>query len=753
MHVHSLRILKFSYIYLTQICFAYGAKQPSNDHLEDFSALVQDFNMLIRKLPTQDKPLLLVFDSIDQLNASNNAHKMNWLTKTLPENTHIVVSMLPKEHNCLDNIKLTLTDPECYIGMQTVPQETGIAIMDGWLKSRGRKLTQEQVEVVSAAFSKCPQPLFLKLLFEEFVRWPSYKDLGEIKLPSTVVQAITNLFQELEGNHGQIFVAHALGYLTSGKSGLTEGEMEDILSCDDEVLNDVYQYWDPPVKGVVRIPSSVWKRLRYDVAEFTVERQSGGKTVIAWYHRQFIETAKRRYLGNDTIKEVRHRLLADMFLGEYSNGAIKPIRLERRNKDFPDADRLVAPQPLMFGDDIFNLRKLIELPYHLLQCMYKDGIPEGMVKHIMYNFEWNLTKLRAFNFLELISDFTEFDKESGLLIDAFYLSGSNIKEVLFSLACQLIGCLADLTDGNPNIARLLEGARSWIQSTDMSLIVPRGACLIPPGGQLKTSLSGNPSRVEAIACTSSANVLVTVCKDTEGQPMANIWEESTAELIHTLQVKVGSKANGKLSLAISHDDKHVIFGCQVLGMFEIASGECLWKLETGENCALSSLQLNDDETLAIAGAESGSKAYIWDLHNGNLLTKLDHPGTVHFVFFEGNSELLTVCQDGLLRHWSISSQECLHSVQVHRRGEIKAAAHSKSTKMVISGGGDGVIKLTSYLDKPTGPEKTLEGHKKAVSCLLVLSEVLLASGSADCTVRVWDMAEGTPVLKCLGGYN
>ncbi|XP_063968822.1 NACHT domain- and WD repeat-containing protein 1-like [Lytechinus pictus] len=733
-----------------QICYAYGAPPLLSNHSRDFSELVQLFNKLIEMLPTKDKPLLLLFDSIDQLSSNNNAHKMNWLLKTLPEHVHVVVSMLPHEHNILDNIKKTLTDPRCYICMEVVGEENGIAIMNGWLKERKRRLNDQQVKVVTDAFSKSPQPLFLKLLFEEFVTWPSYKSVEDVKLPTTVVDAINVMFQDLEDRHGLIFVAHALGYLTAGKSGLTEAEIEDVLSCDDKVLNDVYQYWDPPVEGVVRIPPSVWKRLHQDIGEFITERQAGGKTVIAWYHRQFIETAERRYLGDPQSKMDRHKVLADMFLGEYSRGKIRPIRLERRKKDFPNADRLVSPQPLMFGENVFNLRKLHELPFHLMQCEMVNGIPEGMVQHIMYNFEWILTKIRAFSFLELVNDFSTFDEESGILLEALYLSGSNLKEDPFCLAGQLLGRMYDLMDKYPNIKKLLEGAKSWVRTTQHPLIIPRGACLIPPGGQLKTSLAGHPSRVEAIACTGKGDVIVTACKDANDYPMANVWDEENAELIHTLQIRAGSKASGALSLTISRDDRFVIFGCQLLGMFELTSGECMWKLETGDNHAVSSLQINETGSLAIGGSDKGSNVYIWDLNNGQLLTKLEHPKTANFSFFESDDEVLTGCQDGFFRHWSITSKECLHSFQAHKNNDMKVVAHARSVQTLASGDSNGSIKLSRYACKPSGPDMVLEGHRKAVTCLLVLSDDLLASGSADFTVRVWNMTEGSALLKCQG---
>ena len=57
------------------------------------------------------------------------------------------------------------------------------------------------------------------------------------------IGAIKALFERTERQHGDLFARRTLAYITAAKSGLTESELEDILSCDDEVLEDVYQYW------------------------------------------------------------------------------------------------------------------------------------------------------------------------------------------------------------------------------------------------------------------------------------------------------------------------------------------------------------------------------------------------------------------------------------------------------------------------------------------------------------------------------
>jgi NACHT domain- and WD repeat-containing protein len=66
--------------------------------------------------------------------------------------------------------------------------------------------------------------------------------------------------------------------------GLSETEVEDLLSLDDVVLNDIYQYHLPPTR---RIPPLLWTRLRADLPGYLADNDADGVVVINWYHRQF----------------------------------------------------------------------------------------------------------------------------------------------------------------------------------------------------------------------------------------------------------------------------------------------------------------------------------------------------------------------------------------------------------------------------------------------------------------------------------
>ena len=77
--------------------------------------------------------------------------------------------------------------------------------------------------------------LFLRLAFNEAINWKSYTQVVEASLPPNINTMIHRLFEHVEILHGTQLVSHALGFITAAKTGLSEAELEDMLSCDDEV--------------------------------------------------------------------------------------------------------------------------------------------------------------------------------------------------------------------------------------------------------------------------------------------------------------------------------------------------------------------------------------------------------------------------------------------------------------------------------------------------------------------------------------
>lgn len=54
-------------------------------------------------------------------------------------------------------------------------------------------------------------------------------------LPDNIPAVIDCLLDDLESGHGHLVISHILCIITCSKYGLSEAEIEDILSIDDEV--------------------------------------------------------------------------------------------------------------------------------------------------------------------------------------------------------------------------------------------------------------------------------------------------------------------------------------------------------------------------------------------------------------------------------------------------------------------------------------------------------------------------------------
>lgn len=89
----------------------------------------------------------------------------------------------------------------------------------------------------------------------------------------------------MEIKFGKIIISYVLGYIIIVRDGIFENELEDVLFCDDEVLDDVYCYYNLLVDGIVRIFFVLVVRIRFDIKDYIVERIVYDKYIMNWYYR------------------------------------------------------------------------------------------------------------------------------------------------------------------------------------------------------------------------------------------------------------------------------------------------------------------------------------------------------------------------------------------------------------------------------------------------------------------------------------
>lgn len=425
------------------------------------------------------------------------------------------------------------------------------------LADNNKKLTKSQENVVLKHVSQCPSPLYLKLVLEQAVQWKSYSTVDEASLGLSVRQMIISLFEDLEQRHGPTLLKHTLAYISASKRGISEAELEDVLSCDDKVLDEVFSSWAPPIR---RIPPSLLARIKADIESFLAVHVENGVRLITWKHQQFHDVVIGRYLFADE-KELRcfHAQLADYFLGRWAQGTKK-----EDNRGHPK-DRHVSRQPLQFAKDVFNYRKLTELPHHLM----KSEALERLKQSALCNYEFLLVKLKASSVQDVMDDFMEAlavkpdEEDIKLVFETLQLSMEALNVSTDQLSSQFIGRLSSSRSPSPFIARLLRQAHH----PSNPALIPNIRCLSRPGGRLVHSVPGLHgslvlSQDGSKAMSGSHDQLIT------------LWDVKSAKVEKTLDT---SRAIGYVDFCL--EDQLAVASCQgAIQFWNLHKGEMVWEI-------------------------------------------------------------------------------------------------------------------------------------------------------------------------------
>ncbi|KAK3752389.1 hypothetical protein QZH41_008593 [Actinostola sp. cb2023] len=378
-------------------------------------SLIEAFPLFLTSA-TEHKPLIVLFDSLDQLSPNGGARQLSWLPKTLPKHVKFIVSTLPDaEFRCYPKLRVVVgsasaSDTGDVVAISVVA--TGQVVVGSASASDTADIVAisvvatDQVVVGSASASDTADVVAISVVAtgQVVVGSASASDTADVVAISVVATdqvvvgsasasdtadvvaiSVVATGQMVVGSAsasdtadvvaisvvatGQVVVGSASAsdtadvvaisvvatdqvvvgsasasdtadvvaisvvatgqvvYLAkiavhlnfSARSGLTANELEDILSSNDEVLDDIFQYWTPPIR---RLPPLIWVRIRADLDSYLVYRGAEGARVTNWYHRQFMEAAKARYLSDDLQRIKLHSHIADYFTGQAYDGKL-----------------------------------------------------------------------------------------------------------------------------------------------------------------------------------------------------------------------------------------------------------------------------------------------------------------------------------------------------------------------------------------------------------------------------------------------
>ncbi|KAM6072629.1 NACHT and WD repeat domain-containing protein 2 isoform 1-T1 [Theristicus caerulescens] len=556
------------------------------------------------------RPLVIIFDALEQLTDSDDGRKLWWLPIHLPRSVRIILSTLPNKHGILQKLRCLIHEEDNYIELTARDRKMCSQVLKHQLLRVKRKVTSGQQIYVNEAFSKCTLPMFVNLTFREVRNWRSHKDVDESSLCVTVHESIEQLFWSLENKCGSRLLSRALGYITMSKSGLSEMELEDILALDNSVMYELSE--SVRESNPLRIPYIYIARLKEGLQGYLIERQVKNVTLLLWANRHLQLIAQKLYLHNEEDLHEMHTVMAEYFLGVWSGGRRKPFYSndqylngcpdhdgrglnedEKHCMDQIAFDRQAPDQPWVFQcnplePDIFfiNHRKMTELIHHLTRCGRTDDLLYGVIM----NFSWLYTMIRIGQFDKALSDIElayTYSQEKELKFLASTLRSIKFKVVKYpgSLSAELQQRLLPVVSSLPKLRHLL---------LECDKDGPKYCSIVPLHSSMDVTYS--PERLPlSSSCMHVTEILPTFNPSTVIAALENgsisTWDVETRQLLR----QITTAPSVILGMKLTSDEKYLVVA---------TTKNTLLVYDNINSCLLSEVEIKGSKHCGIGGGSS-----------------------------------------------------------------------------------------------------------------------------------------------------
>ena len=250
-----------------------------------FEELVRGLPGLLRRAG-EARPVLLVLDALNQLEAVHDSHRMRWLPETIPPGVAVVASALDGTP-ALAALRARIPPPPLLeVGALSRPEAEQLVAK--YLEHQLRKLDARQVALLLDK-PESLTPLYLLVALEELRAIGRYATLRTqiAGLPGNTAQLLQAVLGRLEQQLGVSLVRDFLCLVAVGRGGQHE---EDLLAM-----------LRPP--GAAKLAELVWAQLFRSLSFYLLRRAD----TVDFYHQQLREAVAARYLDPVTERSYHRR--------------------------------------------------------------------------------------------------------------------------------------------------------------------------------------------------------------------------------------------------------------------------------------------------------------------------------------------------------------------------------------------------------------------------------------------------------------
>jgi WD40 repeat protein len=473
---------------------------------------------------------------------------------------------------------------------------------------------------------------------------------------------------------------------------------------------------------------------------------------------------------SEVVRSLRHRSLIVLHNRRFS---LEPVVME------------YVTNRLVMGvcDEILNQQQSLLKTYALIKAQSKDYVRQAQIQFVLRPILARLRELLESNprIEQHLKDILTRARADAPLQVGYV--GGNVLNLLRELGADFSGLdcsyltiwqayLVDAKLSQVNFAHADLSRSSFTAVLGATLSVafsPDGKCFAIGSADYKVRVWQVNGYKEVLTCEGHSNWVCAVAFSPDGLLVASgsfdktikLWNLATGQCLKTLSGHGG----WVWAIAFSPDGNTLASGANdhTIKLWDVASSRCLKTLEGHESSVSSLAYRPNGKTLASSSADNTVR--LWDLSTGNTTELLQgRTNRVRSLAFSPDGIFLaTGGIDCTVDIWQVDTGECLRSLKGHLKSLVCVAfapTHFDAPEysgehapfpLLATGSQDSTIRLWNIESGQC--VKTLKGHSYAVwSVAFHPSGNLLVSGSNDSTVKLWNTHTGQS-LRTLRGYS
>ena len=233
---------------LRRLCHELAATVNNIDPLPkdaSTSELIDRFRTLLGEVAVRQR-VTLIIDAINQFDATDGAHHMDWLPLALPPNVRVIASSI--NHPALDALRKR-SEPVRIEKLESLREEDAQAIIEAFLQRYSKRFSAEQISALLAK-TESRLPLYVLIALQELRTLGTYEEITARieELPDEAKALFRWIlkkrlsydpgFRDADNKLcGAALVAKFASYLGVSRYGLSQGELIGLIDPEDRQGN------------------------------------------------------------------------------------------------------------------------------------------------------------------------------------------------------------------------------------------------------------------------------------------------------------------------------------------------------------------------------------------------------------------------------------------------------------------------------------------------------------------------------------